>query len=652
MASDFPLLWNNLSRRGIEALGIHRTLGDAAVSTPPAKLSARIADYPGYWRRNRIQTELKILGDLVLQDIANAPELEEDFLRQCYSSNDTLSEYALVSKEILEARYSALTSVESEAVVVPARATSGLSRDLTTDVVAGSLARRPLILLGDVGVGKSIFIRHFVRIDAKEVMSRSIVLSIDFGGEPALAVDLNDYVMDRFIEQLRDYDIDVESDKFVRNVYSSELRSFAQGVYGRLQRSNPQEFELKEIQLLERKLAARDRHLQASLRYAARTLKRQIVVFLDNIDQRDFDFQERVFLIGQSLAETWPATVFLSLRPETFYRSRRIGSLTAYQPRVFTIRPPDVGSVIDKRLRFCRDLVSDRETRRRLIPEALEPQAKTLSTYLRIVRASFRRSQDLVELVENLSGGNIRAALEFLNTFVGSGHVDTKKILDIVAEHNGYTVALHEFVRAIIFGDYQHYDPTKSPIANVFEISTPDGREHFLLPIVLGHIARAGDVGRREGFVDVGELLGMTQGLGYVPAQTEFALRHGVDKGLVQMNPGRNDEAVRRYRITTIGAYTCQRLLAKFVYHDAVIVDTPIVDDEAAREIVESADIERRLDRAETFRRYLDAQWSAVPESEIAFSWPEMSALLKEDLRWVRQLVPRSRQQRLSLGSD
>jgi hypothetical protein len=286
MEAEFPLMWNNLSRFGVEALTIHRTLGDSEVATPPAKLAARIPDYPGYWRRNRIQTELKILGDLVLQDIATAPELEDDFLRECYSTSNTLSEYALVSKEILEARYSALTSVESEADLAAARTPSGLSGELTTDLVAASLGRRPLILLGDVGVGKSMFIRHFVKIDAREVMSRSIVLTINFGGEPAFADDLNDFVMDRFVEQLREYDVDVEADKFVRNVYKSELKSFEEGVHKKLRKSNPSEFDLKEIQLLEKKLSTRDRHLQASLRFASRTMKRQIVVFLDNIDQQ------------------------------------------------------------------------------------------------------------------------------------------------------------------------------------------------------------------------------------------------------------------------------------------------------------------------------------------------------------------------------
>lgn len=117
-------------------------------------------------------------------------------------------------------------------------------------------------------------------------------------------------------------------------------------------------------------------------------MKRQIIVFLDNIDQRDADFQEQVFLIGQSLAEAWPATVFLSLRPDTFYRSRNVGSLTAYQPRVFTIAPPDIKQVIDKRLRFCAGLVNDPLMRQQLMPQALDQQAATLGVYLDILARS------------------------------------------------------------------------------------------------------------------------------------------------------------------------------------------------------------------------------------------------------------------------
>ncbi|HEX5310030.1 MAG TPA: hypothetical protein VFW38_13240 [Solirubrobacteraceae bacterium] len=344
--------------------------------------------------------------------------------------------------------------------------------------------------------------------------------------------------MDHFVAQLRDeYGIDVEEDKFVRNVYEHELKSFSNGVHRRLRNSNPAAYTEKEIAFLERKLEKRDQHLQASFRFITRTQKRQVVVFLDNIDQREFDFQEQVFLIGQSLAETWPATVFLSLRPETFFRSRTVGSLTAYQPRVFTIAPPSVGTVIKKRLIYCRELIEDSATRGKIVPSGLDKQAELLARYLAIVEDSFGHMPELTEFVENLAGGNVRAALDFLNTFVGSGHVDVQKILDIVDDTGSYYIPLHEFVRAIIYGDYRYYHPSSSPIANVFEISTPDQREHFLLPLILAHVERTGEVGQEEGFVQLEEIMAFGQGLGFLPTQIEFAIRHATMRRLLQASP-------------------------------------------------------------------------------------------------------------------
>lgn len=641
MRDDFQLLWDNVSPAGLDLLTVHATLGDATIETPPEKLSARIPDYPGYWIRNRISTELKTLGDLVLQDLVMAPELEPEFLARCYLSSSALSEYALVSKEILEARYSALETMEANVSVASARRGGKLSGDLKVDVTAASLGRRPLILLGDVGVGKSIFIRHFVQIDAKEVMDRSVVLSINFGGEPALAADLNEYVMDRFTEQLRDgYEIDVESNKFVRNVYEHELQSFATGVQAPLAKTNPGLYAEKEIAFLERKLKKRDQHLQASLRHITRTLKRQVVVFLDNIDQRDFEFQEQVFLIGQSLAETWPATVFLSLRPETFYRSRTVGSLTAYQPRVFTVEPPSVGTVIQKRLEYCRELVDDPEHRSKIIPDALDPQAALLARYLRIVEESFRRRwSDLIEFVDNLAGGNVRAALEFLNTFVGSGHVDTRKILDIEEQSGGYTIPLHEFARAIVYGDYRYFYPVASPIANVFEISSPSRREHFLLPLLLAHIERTGEVGQQEGYVQMAAVMDFGQRLGFLPAQIEFAVRHATSRRLLQASPREADDIRRRVRITTVGAYTYKKLMSTFVYLDAVVVDTPIVDEAVAGQIDDCQEIEDRVARSKIFVAYLDDCWEAFQGQGHAFDWADVREPLDRDYERIERTL-------------
>ncbi|PTL55566.1 hypothetical protein [Paraconexibacter algicola] len=638
VSSQFALFWECLSRGGVEANALARVLAASPPPPPPAKLSTRLRLYPGFRTRNRLQTDLKVLGDLFLTDYLAAPEIEELFLRECYSTSDTLSEYATVSREVLEARYSAAQDADG-AELQAARGTDAINPELARDVLTASLGRRPLILLGDVGVGKTTFIRHFIRIDARELMERSIVLHINFGDEPALASDLNAYVIDRLQEQLADAGFDLEDDKLLRQVYSHDLNRLTRGIYGGLRKSDPKAYALRELGLLEKKLAEPDKHLQAMLRHIAKSKKQQIIIFLDNIDQRDFEFQEEVFLIGQSLAATWPATVFLSLRPETFNRSRVHGSLTAYQPRIFTIAPPAAKTVIDKRLAFSiaqLGVASESE----VIPPTLEAQAAALTTYLGILRNSFSINNELIEAVDNLGGGNLRATLDFVNTFVGSGHVDTVKIFGIHADDGRYRVALHEFLRALLFGDYEHYSPAASPIPNLLDISSDDGREHFIVPLILAHVERIGEVGSHDGYVDVHDIHDAMQGMGFRVEQIESALERAVNGKLLSHQPRAAPTDSRRlYRITTVGAYLWTKLLGRFTYLDAMIVDTPIVDPSRRREIKDCRAIADRLDRAEIFQKYLDDCWDPIWAEGQAFDWMSASTSLQRDVGTIRRSI-------------
>lgn len=73
----------------------------------------------------------------------------------------------------------------------------------------------------------------------------------------------------------------------------------------------------------------------------------------------------------------------------------------------------------------------------------------------------------------------MRLALRFVVDFLGSGHVNTTKILGAYHEQGRYTISVHEFLRALLYGDHRYYDPEPPPIANVLRITRPDGREHF-----------------------------------------------------------------------------------------------------------------------------------------------------------------------------
>jgi hypothetical protein len=230
--------------------------------------------------------------------------------------------------------------------------------------------------------------------------------------------------------------------------------------------------------------------------------------------------------------------------------------------------------------------------------------------------------------------------LGYLDTFVGSGHVDTRKILDIEEESGSYTVPLHEFVRAIIYGDYRYFDPSASPIANVFEISTPDVREHFLLPLILAHIERVGEVGQQEGYVGLQAVMQFGQGLGFLPAQVEFSVRRAAQRRLLQASPRDSQDVGQRFRITTVGAYTYKKLMGSFVYLDAVVVDTPIVAQETAAAIDDCQDIGDRVRRSKAFVDYLDSAWSSAFEGHgHAFDWREVSAVLDADYERIERTL-------------
>src|SRR5262249_10494550 len=153
MRINFRQLWDNASSYGIDAKRLYTTLRITA-APPPAPLSAHIPNYPGVQRRNDLQAGLDILGDLFLNDVARLEEVRADFLRDCYASSGALSQYAMISKQILQSRY-ALLSEEQGPDTVAAMTKRGITPSLTQDMLAAAAASRPIVLLGDVGVGKT-----------------------------------------------------------------------------------------------------------------------------------------------------------------------------------------------------------------------------------------------------------------------------------------------------------------------------------------------------------------------------------------------------------------------------------------------------------------------------------------------------------------
>jgi hypothetical protein len=632
MIERFRLLWDCLSAGANVSSQVARFVRAEMFPQPPQKLSQSIVNYPGYKNRNPIATELQILGGLFLEDLARHPEFEEDFLRSTYCSSGAISQYALVSKQLLRARYAAAFEKAGRVSASAARNKKGISPELRADVTTAALSKRPILLVGDVGVGKTMFIRHLLKVEASDDLKRAIVLYIDFGSKPALTDDLRPYVVAEISRQLlEDHNIDIYDRNFVRGVYHGDLRRFEESIWGELKDTDEPAFRTKEIEHLENLMNNQEEHLRACLVHAAKGEKRQVVVFFDNVDQRAAAFQEEVFLIAQAMAETWPLTAFVSIRPETFAQSRATGSLSAYQPRVFTIDPPRVDQVLAKRIEFGKRQLEE-TGRLPTFQDGLTVHLQTLGQYLDMLLNAFRERGDLVEFVDNMSGGNIRRALDFVASFIGSGHVDSKKILEIVEKQGYYILPLHEFLRAVAFGDAEHYDPSKSPLVNVFDTYAGEAREHFLLPLLVSYVERAGQLGGAEGYLSCEAVYNYAQGVGFHPLQIEAAIRRALDKGLLKTPVGLRDDGMIRLRVTTVGAYAIKRLPSMFAYVDAVVVDTPIMDVRTRSAVRECLTIEERLSRAHLFTEYLDASWASLTIEPQSWDWLEHSTHLRTQM--------------------
>jgi GTPase SAR1 family protein len=642
MRENFRTFWDNLSRPGVEARTLHLTLREGERPATPEPLSAHLGKYPGYKQRNDIQTDLQVMAELFLEDITKEPTLTEDFLRETYASSGTLSQYAVISKKILKSRYSVLHEPDANISVEPAANKKGLSQKLQEDIVASGASRRPIVLLGDVGVGKTMFIRRLIHVDAKEIFDKAIVLYIDFGTKPTLLHELGSFIADEAERQLlANYDVDISERRFVEAIYNAELNRFDKGIYGELKDFDPTSYRRERLAHLARLVQNREVHLLTALTHIRSSWRKQVVIFLDNIDQRDYEFQERVFLMAEALAAEWPATVFVSLRPDTFYRSRKEGTLAAYQPRAFTIAPPRVEVVLKKRLRFAANQL--RDTSRIEIFAGVTVSSESLNAYLEVLLSNFESNENLLALIDNLSAGNIRRALEFVSRFIGSGHVDTTKILNIYAREGRYFIPPHEFLRAIMYGDNDYYDPSASPVANLFDISQPDGREHFLLALLVAFTESLGDKASSDGFIPRDEVYSFAQKGGFSSDQVAFALDRGVKSGLIERSPRLATRGGRDHiRVTSAGAYTARVLAGMFTYLDAVVVDTPILDENYRRLITDVHSISERLRRAEVFRVYLDKQWNVLGQAfeRHPFNWHEHSERVRTEVDNISRRIP------------
>lgn len=631
---NFVLLWTLLSPEGITENRAHRDLARHRNPRIPAKASQAIPEPNKYRYRNPLQEELRTLGSLLLEEIEDNPDLKPEFYRECYVPLEANNRHLLLSKQIISSRYKRVSGDGIAPVSIDSTTKAGELKEAIS-IDAGS---RPIVVIGDVGVGKTSFFENLYENLSDEEKDNTYFLNINLGTKASLASDIKTYVLDAIPSILNtSYGIDIFSADFVNSIYHEEIDRFEKSVEGQLREVDENAYRLAKIAFLKSKQDKADSHLHAALAHLCHGRRKQILLILDNADQRKFDVQQQAFLIAQELAATRSVSVFVALRPSTFYLSKTSGILSAYQNKVLTISPPPADEVVQRRLTFALRIAEGKAAPGSL--QGIRLNLDNIVSFLRATLRSVRQNDDIRQFLSNITGGNTRAVIELITGFCGSPNVDARKIVEIEGESGSYLVPLHEFTKHALLGEFSYYNPQSSLVAcNVFDVSAADAREHFISALIIGYLSSNLGIRDNDGFVTGDAIAAEMRRHGFIDEQIDSALTRLASKRLIETPhahyrevPVENSETPTsfHYRATSIGIYHIRFWMGSFSFLDATSTDTPIFDEQVRTEIANRAasfDIQDRLEKAKLFRDYLEARWHQASFDALYYDFPGIVA--------------------------
>lgn len=648
----FPRAWQLLSPGGVASNSLVNFLEQETAPKPPEKLSSAIPGYPQMREPSDIQRSMIDIAEMVLLNVEEQVGLEERFYRECYCDSGPLGQHALISKQMLLARYNSLfPDAEDAPNAQPVSAKRGKPQ-LTPDILAEAISNRPIALIGDVGVGKTSFLKHLMYVSAYSEFQNAVYAYVNLGRKGALSVSLVDLVLDQIESALMEgYEIDIYESSFVRSVYKTDIARFEKSIWGEIKESNPDKYNEKLLSMIEEKQKNKTEHLRRSINFLSRDRRKQIIIALDNADQRSHVIQQEAFVIAQNLSSEWSATVFISVRPKTFFLSKRSGALSAYPHRIFTIAPPRIDQVIVRRLRFALKIAEGRV--RLEILRSISLRLTTVATIIRVIMKSIDRVDDTKIFLENITGGNIRDLIQFIAELFGNPNVDMIGAIYALEKTGDFTIPVHDFWKVALKGSYNYFDSEKAIAANLFDVCSTNEQEHFVLPIILAFLDHNGPHRTAEGFVEFSVLQKELQEYGFSASTVETVVRRANNKKLIEA-PDRvtfeEDEdglfglVPTAFRLNTVGAYHLKVWMTSFPYLDAVCVDTPIFSDDIAEKLrnnIRSVALEDRYERAVQFRDYLTGIWGTIKKAPVYFDWDAACRKGDETFRPVASAIIR-----------
>ena len=576
LKENFSLLWNTLAYENVKQGSLIEIIDKGKRLISFRKVLKEIHNPDQIWERNYLYTCIQPIADLVFSELLD--ERRAEVLKECYifeRSNrllgDELKGYFVDKLPYFADKYRIKDIFEREG---RARVFEKEFTEKQKKAKQGST----IVLVGGIGCGKSTFLHRFFKIVLADY-ENLLWFYIDFRDVPLNEEDLEKFIIQKIIEQWYEK-------------YATELTK-----------------NLEELGFLA--VPEDGKTFLSKLFNLLHTMKFDITLVIDNVDQHDLAFQEKIFIMSSHLTATFKIVTIIALREETFIASTRVGVFNAYNIPKFHIASPNFLSMIKTRLNFAIDLLKDGFFN---YPHDI---VSDLIKYFGIIRGSLDRvnqqSRKLVNFIDSISVGNMREALTMFTYFTISGNTNVKEMFHKNEVSGWYQIAYHQFIKSVMLGEHRYYSQERSHLINIFDFDTSISDSHFnnlrIIIYLLHNNNKRSPIGR--GYISIEELINQAELTGIRRDVIYDCLLRLANWRLIEFDTqSKKDVRNASYaKITNAGEYYLSNLKNEFVYLDGVLVDTPLSDDSVfryIRRVIDSAEVAQRLERTDVFVNYLE----------------------------------------------
>ncbi len=603
LRQHFGDFYSSLSRDRIAANHLSRLCADEAAGQVLANIRTAQLD-PGAGYRNQMHDVMQQNFAPLLLDI---PAPTREFLEECYCSSEDVRRYGTrLDNAIADPMPTFRAPIHA---VRPGGRTDAFDRtlrDLTSSVAAHPL----IVLMGGVGVGKTVFLQWFFNVrfpgQAKERRAEHqkrldrtapaaalepLILTLDFRTHVPNAGEVHQYVASSLVDAIsQSAGKLVKSFGQLREIFKPEIDDALKGIL-QPYREDKQELERKISDLLAKLQNKTDNHLLRLITYIQKHCNRRIVIVLDNMDQKSSELQNALYQVAQKLAFTTSAVVIVSLRESTYMRLTRRPEGNAYSPIEFHIRPQPLDAILEARLSFATTRLSNTRIKLRSASN-IEFEIADIGRFINVVRRSLvgtsgdpRTLRSLVAL----SNADIRQQLRLVYRFLVSGQTKIGEYFWTYAGSRSRRIPYHEVLHSIILDDRKLFaEGLPNPFMNVFEFHGTFMPSHFTGLRLLHYFRALGQNGELQpaDYIAVEQIAEQFVSIGVSPENLWQYIEHCCTYGLLQ--PSTLDPELYsdndRFALTKAGTFYADELYCDFTYFGAMAVDTTVTDPFVAQE--------------------------------------------------------------------